>query len=569
MYLEHYSFSEKPFTIAPNPRFLFLSTNHKEVFAHLLFGIQSRCGFIEVTGEVGTGKTTVLRTLFNQFEDDSYRLAFIFNPSLSATELLRSINREYGIDADGACNDELLCALNDFLLKENTAGRTVVLVIDEAQNLEPSVLEQVRLLSNLETETDKLIQVVLVGQPELEDILARSELRQLSQRIAVRYRLSAMDFDDTRAYLSHRLGIAGCGGEIFTPRAIRMIFRYSRGVPRLINILGDRALLVGYAEGEHRVTGSMVRTAIAELAQRRQGLWTARFWAVLVAIGIIFGGLSFYFGAGIATKKMVAEVIRVPIDSSAAPDEVAASTAAETSASDPTVGVLSHAGGNLAADLELLRHQLGELDGQENLAQAVAALQKSWNLEPVPGAGEPSDMGEVTNMLRKRGLKLTVLHGDFDSLLKFDSPALLEVLIPGFAGRRYLAVTGLAAGQALVSPALEGRPTIELNVLRRLWSGRAYVSWKNFQDIPSVAVPDSRGDEVARLQKLLDQAGVYDGPVNGIYDRSTISAVVRFQAHRGIVQDGRVGPRTLLLLYQAAGSYGAPVLSEAPAGGGR
>jgi general secretion pathway protein A len=290
MYENFFGFSERPFHNTPNPRFIFLSRNHREVFAHLLYGIQRRCGFIEVTGEVGTGKTTVLRTLFAQLADDAHRLAFIFNPSLSAVELLRGINREYGIAADANSAAGLLDALNAFLLQENAAGRTVVLVIDEAQNLAPAVLEQIRLLSNLETETDKLIQIVLVGQPELGALLGQPGLRQLSQRITVRYHLHPMDFDDTRAYVEHRLEVAGARGRgLFEPAALRRIFRFSKGYPRLINILCDRALLVAYTENARTVTAAMAGEAIREL--RRQGrpsgwrrLWPAVVAALAVAV---------------------------------------------------------------------------------------------------------------------------------------------------------------------------------------------------------------------------------------------------------------------------------------------
>jgi general secretion pathway protein A len=241
MYCDFFGFTEKPFAITPNPRFIFLSKNHKEVFAHLLYGIRNHCGFIEINGEEGTGKTTALRTLLNQLESDSYRLALIFNPSLSAQELLRSVNAEFGIESTAPSVADLLSTLNSFLLRENAAGRTVVLVIDEAQNLQPEVLEQIRLLSNLETETDKLIQIILVGQPELGAILERPELRQLSQRITVRFHLRPMDFDDACAYIRHRLDVAGCrDSEIFSPRAIRKIYRFAKGFPRLINILCDR-----------------------------------------------------------------------------------------------------------------------------------------------------------------------------------------------------------------------------------------------------------------------------------------------------------------------------------------
>lgn len=274
MYLDFYGFKEKPFTITPNPRFLYLSKNHKEVFAHLLYGIQEHSGFIAVTGEVGTGKTTVLRTLLGQLDDDAYRLAFIFNPCLSALDLLRSINREFGIDAEGASNSDLIHALNAFLLAQKNEGRTVVLVIDEAQNLEPSVLEQIRLLSNLETDTDKLIQIVLVGQPELNQLLGRNELRQLNQRITVRYHLDKMDFEDTCDYIGHRMRIAGGSHHtVFNPTALKKIYRYADGFPRLINILCSRALLVGYAEGCREVSPRMIASAIDELGPQKKSFF--------------------------------------------------------------------------------------------------------------------------------------------------------------------------------------------------------------------------------------------------------------------------------------------------------
>lgn len=294
MYCNFFGFSEKPFNITPNPRFLFLSKNHKEVFAHLLYGIRNHSGFIEITGEVGTGKTTALRTLLNQLDGDSYRLAFIFNPSLTSLELLRGINREYGIEDAGSAG-ELLSALNTFLLQENSAGRTVVLVIDEAQNLDSGVLEQIRLLSNLETETDKLIQIILVGQPELGQLLEQRSLRQLSQRITVRYHLQPMDFDDTRSYIEHRLEVAGSRGSCrFTPEASKRIFRFSRGYPRLINILCDRALLVGYAEDSREITASMVKTAIREHRRQSAGIRHLRLWPLVAAVLTVLAGLVGY-----------------------------------------------------------------------------------------------------------------------------------------------------------------------------------------------------------------------------------------------------------------------------------
>jgi general secretion pathway protein A len=266
MYCNYFGFREKPFNITPNPRFLYLSKHHKEAFAHLLYGIKSHAGFIELTGEVGTGKTTVLRTILGQLDESSYRSALILNPCLSALELLRNINREFAILHEGLENGALLEELNRFLLAENRLGKTVVLVIDEAQNLTPQVLEQIRLISNLETESDKLIQIILAGQPELKEMLAKPELRQLSQRITVRFHLLPMDFEDSSNYIRHRINVAGGGGWIsFNSDAMKRIYDFSKGSPRLINILCDRSLLTAYTEDTGEVTGKIVSDAIVEI----------------------------------------------------------------------------------------------------------------------------------------------------------------------------------------------------------------------------------------------------------------------------------------------------------------
>lgn len=288
MYTRYFGFNEKPFTLTPNPNFIFLSKNHKEAFAHLLYGINNHYGFIELIGEVGTGKTTVLRTLLGQLQEDAYRSALIFNPCLTGLELLKSINQEFGIDASSGCATDLLAALNRFLLEENARGRTVVLVIDEAQNLQADVLEQVRLISNLETDNDKLIQIILAGQPELEALLRRPDLRQLNQRIAVRYKLKPMSLDETRAYIRHRMEVAGDTGLVsFTPFALRWAYLHTLGLPRLINILCDRALLIAYGDERRRVTAVMMGRAIMEL-----GDFPAARRRVSLAAGCLAAGIA-------------------------------------------------------------------------------------------------------------------------------------------------------------------------------------------------------------------------------------------------------------------------------------
>lgn len=276
MYCDFFGFSEKPFTITPNPNFVFLSDIHREAFARLLYGVDSHAGFIALTGEVGTGKTTMLRTLLTQLDTDKYTSALIFNPCMSGEQLLACICRELGIDADEQYRIGYLDALNQFLIGQNTAGRTVVLVIDEAQNLRPDVLEQVRMISNLETERDKLIQIILAGQPELNDVLRRHDLRQLNQRITVRCSLTPMTFEDTIHYINHRLKISGSRiPDIFSRAALKRIYRFSKGTPRLINVVCEQALVLAWTRETLSVSHSIAAEVIAELQpfDKREKVW--------------------------------------------------------------------------------------------------------------------------------------------------------------------------------------------------------------------------------------------------------------------------------------------------------
>jgi general secretion pathway protein A len=276
MYCDFFGFSEKPFTITPNPQFIYLSGNHREAFAHLLYGIDSHAGFIAMTGEVGTGKTTVLRTLLTQLDPETYRSALIFNPCLSGEQLLASICREFGVESDERNSFGYLDALNRFLVEQHSAGRTVVLVVDEAQNLVPEVLEQVRMISNLETERDKLIQIILAGQPELNDILARHDLRQLNQRITVRCHLTPMGIHDAGDYIRHRLKVSGCRiPGLFSAGAIQQIYRFSRGVPRLINVICEQALVMAWTRESDIVTPAIIKKIIREShpGSGRRNMW--------------------------------------------------------------------------------------------------------------------------------------------------------------------------------------------------------------------------------------------------------------------------------------------------------
>jgi len=268
MYLEFFGLAERPFNITPDPKYLFFSRSHREAWEHILFGIGQRKGFIQITGEVGAGKSTLCRAVLEEL-GEGYATALILNPVMTGLQLIRSILRELGLDARGNDRVRLLERLNSFLLESAAESRDVVLFIDEAQDMPDALLEEVRLLSNLETDDRKLLQIVLIGQPELRNKLDRPGLRQLRQRITVRYHLGSLDRSETETYILHRLNVAGSNGRpAFTPWAMRGVYRYSRGVPRLINAVCDAALLAAFSDGVDLLRWRQVRRAVASLEGR-------------------------------------------------------------------------------------------------------------------------------------------------------------------------------------------------------------------------------------------------------------------------------------------------------------
>ncbi|HEY9150185.1 MAG TPA: AAA family ATPase, partial [Gammaproteobacteria bacterium] len=288
MYEKHFHLDERPFSIAPDPRFLFMSARHREALAHLLYGVGEGGGFVQLTGEVGTGKTTLCRALLEQLPDN-VDVALILNPKVTALELIATLCDELRVPYPAGTDSikTLTDALNRYLLQAHAAGRRTVLLIDEAQNLSPEVLEQVRLLTNLETQREKLLQVILIGQPELRDLLARDDLRQLAQRITARYHLEPMNRTETEAYVLHRLQVGGASGSLFGRGAFDALQRLSGGVPRLINVLADRALLGAYVENRAQVTTPVLRRAAREVlpapAPARPAPWGWALAASLVA----------------------------------------------------------------------------------------------------------------------------------------------------------------------------------------------------------------------------------------------------------------------------------------------
>jgi general secretion pathway protein A len=266
MYTEFFGLKEIPFNVTPDPHFLYLSQKHREALSHLRYGIQERKGFIAITGDIGTGKTTLCRALLNNIEDN-LKTAYVLNSNITSDmQLLHMIVDDLGVKPTGKNKMSLLRAMNQFLLDQNAQGNNVVIIIDEAQNLRANVLEQIRLLSNLETDKEKLIQIIFVGQPELKDILLNPKLKQLNQRIAVRYHINPLNKEETTTYINHRLSLAGANGNtIFSDDAIDEVYNFSNGVPRLINILCDKAMLLAFIREIKKITDGIVQETSAEL----------------------------------------------------------------------------------------------------------------------------------------------------------------------------------------------------------------------------------------------------------------------------------------------------------------
>ena len=543
MYLDFHGFQEKPFNLTPDPRFVFLSKNHKEAFAHLLYGIKNRVGFIVLTGEVGSGKTTILRTLLSQLDADHYRTALIFNPCLSPTELLQSISREFGITSHTSNDSGLLDPLNRFLLQQNAEGRTVVLAIDEAQDLETQVLEQIRLISNLETDREQLIQIILAGQPEFIQILNRKEMRQLGQRITVRYHLHPMDFQDTVDYINHRLKVAG-GREkdIFSKRSLKRIYAYSTGLPRLVNAACDRALLTGYTRDTTRIDSRIVAAGVKDIRKNMSPYSPKRRFVLIptaVMLAVLFAGIIYLKWDDITYPFNPRQQIEAP--------------GGDQSITDPVI-----------TGEELFRAmvaELGRVTETESARRAFNRLAGFWN---VPSISENSKWNPSDRMgpaAEERDLRVYRFSGNLGALLRLDYPAALALTLPSIQGKRFISLAGMKNEKLLIDPPSAGRSSLSYRELEKHWSGQGFLLWKDFSNLLTSISPGSKEDQIKRLQNLLREVGAYSRPLTGVYDNDTLMAVKEFQSSKGIEKDGIVGGQTLMFLYRSIDRFEVPTLT--------
>ena len=585
MYTAFFGLREKPFALSPNPRFLYLSEAHREALAHLLYGIEQGEGFIAVTGEVGTGKTTLCRTLLRRMGGE-VEVAFLFNPKLSARELLESILLELGVEKQGQSARELVDALNHFLLEKHAAGKRVLLIIDEAQGLLPETLEQIRLLSNLETESTKLIQILLLGQPELDAMLESPELRQLRQRIGVRWRLAPLSRGETSNYVRHRLRISA-GAErdhVFGDAALGEVFRFSAGIPRLVNLVCDRALLAGYGEGARQIGADAVKHAAVEL--RGEGGATAdrtpSVWPVLAAMTLVAGfALLFAFGGprevaqrfGLAAR-VEARVVATPIATALepvaepAPDVAAAPPANEAVQAADTTPATAPAEAQSPARIDDLASALALRSPVATATASYAAILRAWSVPAEDTAPELLSLPEVIGALDRHGLAVfSFSAADLDVLRVIDHPVLLGIDAAD-GERRIVALSQLSDDEAVLEGVAESGPVrVPVDALLNSWLGDAHLVWRDFEPLPEVIRPGEAGDGVAWLQQALTEAGFSPGSASGRFDAATEEAVRAFQEDRHLNPDGAVGPLTKMALYRATGRYAVPHVALAARAG--
>lgn len=592
MYLQYYGLDEKPFNITPDVHFLFPSAIHREALTHLMFGIEGRRGFILLSGEVGAGKTTICRALLNQIRDDT-KVALVFNTFLTELELLKTINEDLGIKSAGTTKKELIDELNAFLLKAKEADRNVVIIIDEAQNLLLPVLEEIRMLGNLETAKDKLVQIVLVGQPEVRKLLESPELKQLNQRISVRYHLRNLSRGEVEHYIYYRLRVAGSRGDIiFSKKALNKLYSFSGGIPRLINVICDHCLLIGYVDSTRDITDSIVVRAYKEVfgshrySKKTHPLFSKLKTAFKIAAGVVillgfvvmaklmlpddqFGFLDSLTGGPEKTESGSAEnatarakTIR-PGPRQARGTDIKASRLKAMAIKTPSLlhrAINAHKTGYLGATIGSTvatapeEPQKGGASPNENSVELVRELLNIWKTSPktlevvAKSVGDEFDPEtDLVYIYELADMGSVLCECDVPFLLKINTPAIIE--IKDGDRTRYALLRSVEADKVLFQTAGQ-RTTTDPDKLGEIFTGRAvFVADSSF--INPMVLHDKLGVslEVRRLQELLKEHSVFDGNQNGLFNTQTRDAVIQFQRAQLLAPSGMADVKTKLMLY--------------------
>ncbi len=538
MYQDHFHLDELPFSIAPDPRFLFMSERHREAMAHLLYGVGGEGGIVLLTGEVGTGKTTICRSLLDQLPEN-IDVAFILNPRMTVDELLQTICEEFDIEVgqDRQGTKIYIDALNAKLLAAHAQGRRAILIIDEAQNLDSPVLEQLRLLTNLETSSRKLLQIFLIGQPELNETLARPEMRQVSQRIIARYHLTRLSRLEVNAYIAHRLRISGASPLIFPEKLINVIYRASNGVPRLINLICDRALLGAYSMGDQQVTQAVLRQAINEVFGKN----SAKFRTDMILAGVMVFSVLIVTLVAAQSSETKLILARFGLGNAVLTPVAAASTPTMVTAVETILPVLNEPSKNPESTTTTVLKWPSNIPLSNSEKIAFQSLFKLYGVNIESHASEPP-----CQQVEKNGMRCYIAHGGLTDLVQLDQPVLTRLLSAD--GKEYSA-TLIALDHQTATLMVAGEvQKVTLMELANSWFGQYIVAWNVPPDFEQQIRINDQGPSVNWLRHVLGKIDGMRDDGTDVFDLSLAKRVHAFQLAEGIQPDGVVGPLTIIHL---------------------
>jgi general secretion pathway protein A len=555
MYLSFFGLNDKPFAITPDPRYLFMSERHGEGLAHLVYGVTESGGFIQLTGEVGTGKTTLVRTLLGQLPNE-VDVALILNPHLSAIEFLLTICEELQVPlpADTGSCKALVDALNRHLLAAHARGRRIILLVDEAQNLAEDVLEQVRLLTNLETAKQKLLQIILIGQPELRDLLAQNNLRQLAQRVTGRYHLEPLSKREALKYIEHRMKVAGALTEVFDAGARRAVYRVSGGIPRIMNVVCDRALLGAYSRGTRSVTRSIVRRAANEVSG--EGTSAALRWllttAAIVATVVVAAGLWLSLQA---ETNQAAPVVSLPLPVAETGSDDATGQPADAGASVAAANTAETSSEAATAPTPALDDMLLKDAPLSTVESAMGTLLATWGIDYDPTAGTACAQAAAD------GLSCLFQRGSWNLLRQLNHPAMLT--LTDSAGSRHHPVLTALSGDTAELAFGDSRLRVPVTEVTDLWFGQYTLIWRPPNGNATALRSGSRGENVRWLRQSLARI---DGEGSGgdssdYFDAALEERVMDFQRRHRLQVDGLAGQQTQILINSLLADDGTPRLA--------
>jgi general secretion pathway protein A len=551
MYTSYFGLNENPFSIAPDPLYLYMSEHHREALAHLKYGVRSEGGFVLLTGEVGAGKTTLCRSLLEQLPEDVV-VAYVLNPKVSVIELLETICDEFCIDRpEQGSIKQLVDQLNTYLLEANSCGRKTVLIIDEAQNLSVDVLEQLRLLTNLETNRYKLLQIVLLGQPELLQILNRQEMRQLSQRVTARCHLGPLDANDCGSYVRHRLNIAGCNRPLFSETLSKPLWQLTGGIPRLINLVCDRSLLGAYVLERQQVDSRILHQAAREVlsapkpkgAEKRAALTVGLTGLVLL---LLTAGLWSWKPSLFATPPLPPAAVSLPQEPvTSPPSEPATSSPAQTllAVAEEATPELAF---NSSEDLDKALPLTWPVDfaTTRSKANAFADLAGLWNLS------YPAKRSDYCSFANENDVGCLARKDSLETLRNMNRPAVLT-LYADDGEPFHVVMTKLESDKALFI-AGDTQYELALSAITSRWFGEYLLLWQRPPFQRKLLQPGAKGDSVSWLAKTLQELKIYEATGREARLEGTLlGAFKRFQFSNGLTPDGVLGPMSLIYLNTA------------------